>query len=358
MCGRRVHCRKPGFTLIELLVVIAIIALLIGILLPALGEARKSGRVTICQSNMKQLGVATQSYTADYADRLYAFTISNKSYDLLAYADLRSVAQNGDALRCHSAQAVDIIRRRTGRDDFELPDAWIPDVLYTHLVLQDYLASRLPEKLVICPEDKNRLLWQTDPVAFANGAFIPSPNPLSSRWPYSSTYETNTFHYAPDRCDNGPGVTQGGQHNQYQLIGDAGEALGRRKIPDVAFPSQKAQLYDIQCRHKGKVQFYYGYADAVCPILFYDGSVTMRRTGPPTDPIENGVRIPLDANPGCDPSRPTSPFALLVNYTPDTWESPIRGGGTSASFPGFYRWTRLGLRGIDFGGSEVKIPGT
>ena len=60
--------QKPAFTLIELLVVIAIIALLIGILLPALGKARDTARVAKCLSGERQMALAFTTYAHDQKD--------------------------------------------------------------------------------------------------------------------------------------------------------------------------------------------------------------------------------------------------------------------------------------------------
>ena len=60
---------QTGFTIIELLVVVSIIALLIGILLPAVGKARDKARTSTSESNLRQLAIAHQSYAADWEDR-------------------------------------------------------------------------------------------------------------------------------------------------------------------------------------------------------------------------------------------------------------------------------------------------
>jgi prepilin-type N-terminal cleavage/methylation domain-containing protein len=61
-------CSAPrrGFTLVELLVVVAIIALLIGVLLPAIGSARNAARASAAQNNVRQISLSLLTYAADY----------------------------------------------------------------------------------------------------------------------------------------------------------------------------------------------------------------------------------------------------------------------------------------------------
>jgi len=168
--------RVDGFTLIELLVVIAIIALLMGILMPALSRAKKQGQAVRCLSNLKQIGVAAYLYAQDNEMMvprdethghwmvLFAPYVGGRSNRVVEWTEV-------DIYNCpsypHKEQTVDYcsnawdpkmnkeLRRATKLDDFKRPGQiiyiadyeYIPNAAQIQIIGKSEDLGKLPEKL-------------------------------------------------------------------------------------------------------------------------------------------------------------------------------------------------------------------
>ncbi len=334
--------KRKGFTLIELLIVIAIIALLIAILLPALAKNRKIARKLMCESQIRQYSIATTNYATDFQDKIASYTWNadtqgNRNYHSL-YSDLNVATDDFEAAM---EQATDIVRRGTARDlELNKLTRRLPHRRMTHFIINDYLQQRLPEKSMSCPEDRILLDWQRDPFNFF-------PVPTDPRqaavkyYPYSSTYQVVPASWAKDmRTPGNPTVDQFiDDHNLFWVRGDR---MGKRKMNDVVFPSRKVFVFEYFDRHLARQDLFYAYEDARCSVAMFDGSASSPYTG--------------DANEGFRPMSPQSPLPTRYFYDPSilNYEPPTRSGEERERVTGFYRWTRGGLKGVDYGANEIN----
>jgi len=341
--------QRKGFTLIELLVVIAIIALLIGIVLPALGSARRTARRGVCLSNLKQFGIGTAGYSADFNNKLPAYSWQNGETHTIAGlggdCDGTSLRINGDGIIAAAWQNTHILRQATGRCSGNRKIRRLvqlsPHRRYTHLVMLDYMGEQMPAPVAACPEDKFTISAASDPLLFEEtGPFPQDPNqdqfdgdgmndPVIQRWPYSSTYQVVPASY-------GPGVTPTPDnsslffHNGY---------LGPQSADRVSFASQKVHMFELHDRHTSNNGFFYAYEQAKSSQLFFDASVRALATG--------------ESNPGWSPAEPDSDQTHCYPYTPlSTDPDPV--GDPGRKLPVWYRFTRGGLAGVDYGGTEIN----
>jgi prepilin-type N-terminal cleavage/methylation domain-containing protein len=140
--------RRVGFTLIELLVVIAIIAILIGLLLPAVQKVREAAARTQCQNNLKQLGIAVANFESSYGKMPPAWWWPK---NLNAYSAYYYAPGNGSYYPYLTAQG-NVVGTTGSLQYFLLP--FIEQLpLYMQSNGNSQNVARIPVKTYLCPAD-------------------------------------------------------------------------------------------------------------------------------------------------------------------------------------------------------------
>lgn len=362
------QARSKGFTLIELLIVIAIIALLIGILLPALGTARRTARAATCGNNLRQFSIAMAGFAKDYKDLLFSFTWKKGDpfpTDMGLNFGSKQVPFGTDeeAGRYH---AVWYMRKFGGMrpEESPIPTGWFPYVRYSHLALTPYLGQKLPLVNTACPEDRWLLAVQKfyrNPTE-SGEEFDTSTNddgqPTGWRTVFRSSYDIHFSNYGPDRDKMimMPGgatrvpfyyVENGVVYfaKEAKLTFTAPGVFASKRLTNVRFPSQKTWASDDFDRHTGRGAKFYAEPSARQPLPFYDGSVR--------------TFMSADTNPGWDPSsivnRKNMGQRRMFTNTRQFYEPVLEGGKTVSYGPtGWYKYTRGGNLGWDVPRGPVR----
>lgn len=348
-----VERRKNAFTLIELLVVIAIIALLIGILLPALGQAQKSAKNVLSQSNLRSLNTGAANYASDNSDAIFSYTW--RAGGTYTMPDGRTKTPTDDQ-EAAAFQNQEILQRVTGRitgtKKIQNFSARLPHRRYSHLVLLDFLTNVQPEPIAASPFDRNLIQWQENPLEYGPGSGVPyadgiepgydtdtnwPTNPVRQRWPFASTYQMVPAAWNTDGIAGSPTYIPVSD-TPHLMQGGQGIPLGRRKFTQVAHPSGKVMLFEEFDRFSDMAGLYFAYPEAKCNLAFFDGSVRNEQSS--------------NSNAGWNPATPGTEWAQT--YVPlDTFPLPKGGLNDPATYCQRYRWTRHGLQGIDYGGRDV-----
>ncbi len=358
---------RKGFTIIELLVVVSIIALLVGMLLPAIGKARDNARVNVSKSNLRQLGVAHKTYAADWSDRHLTYVRDNLGQyggNVRVYAD--AIYGGSDGLDSHPPLMAGLgytsdgdyrvwaLWANLGNNIFFQPinfpgppndcsgcDAWGWFRFGAHAkAFHDYLGGKYFDPVLFAPKDHG-LLETLAPCFEVPGEFVAIPtdcNTFDSSYCFSAAGLFNPVVFS----DNGEGVYWNAPWEM---------AAGYRvpSFGQVTYPTLKTHMVEHQWLQNAKLScnsaffgcepYYFNHSFQSTPVtLFYDGSVRLM-----------GI---LEAMSSDRRHERQAGYGLWSRDTPFGLDGYLIGDGYDFAETSYHVLTTDGVRGRDTVGRE------
>ncbi len=260
MNWHRIERTRGAFTLIELLVVISIIALLIGLLLPALSRARASARVMQCLGNLKNINVGLETYSSEFGGIIatgvppaYGGTGTNE----------------GDRSYFKDIPAWDTSGRLPSSNLTGLTYPWMQR--YWFLAMSPYVANQEGglaawDDSFFCPDDKIFTEWADE--------YRNREEAVANRTSY---YMSDTAFWAPEMFTE-ENYSQILVQDMFLPRGEGSDppatrtTPGRRYLPksSIRFPDKKVYMYEVHAFHE-KGNYGYNDCDVTSTALFYDG---------------------------------------------------------------------------------------
>ncbi len=256
--------RSTGFTLIELLVVISIIALLIGLLLPALSRARRAARFTQCLGNLKNIYYGTENYSSEFGGVI----ATGVPPQLIAN-------QNGDRNAAMSNQpAWDSGQQFNNLGGFDLRENtydWAQRYFFLGLapyIIKDDNAKSIYDDIFFCPDDtiysEKAYLVRIDDDSISG--FIYRISYLMSDTAFWDPSMFTESKYSEIIADNMLNKDAGGDAPSNE------DTRGRRYMSRgrIKFPEMKVYLFEVHSFHEAG-NYGYNARNVTSTAAFYDG---------------------------------------------------------------------------------------